>query len=77
METHFRVKGSHALKNVHAAGVQSPKRVQGKEKSKTHRPSDEGMFTYFIPASLLVKLRYLLFIFMQGGLQQAEGVDQS
>lgn len=48
-----------------------------KEKSKTHRPSDEGMFTYFIPASLLVKLRYLLFIFMQGGLQQAEGVNQS
>lgn len=36
METHFRVKGSHALKNVHAAGVQSPKRVQGKGKRVKH-----------------------------------------
>lgn len=36
MEAHFRVKGSHALKNVHAAGVQSPKRVQGKRKRVKH-----------------------------------------
>lgn len=73
VEAHFRVECPHALKDLHAAGIQSPTNQRKEQNTQIVLPT----YHCNILEVIMYVLLSLLFIFMQSGLQQAEGVDQS
>lgn len=83
VEAHFRMQGAHTLKNFHATGLQSPERAI-RDKLFIRRlgfqlNSHICEWPHVISAWIkeLAKLKCLLFVFVQSGLQEAEGIHQA